>query len=227
MGLLHSVIDLLHIDKFLEPFAAAHPTGVYLLLMAIVFCETGLVVTPFLPGDSLLFAVGAVAAGTAGSISLPLVIVLLCLSANMGDLVNYSIGRRVGPAVFSRESSFLLNKKHLIEAQAFYDRHGRKTIILARFVPIIRTFAPFVAGIGRMSFMRFIGFSVGGGVLWVTLLSLAGYLFGQIEFVKKHFEIVVLAIVVISVVPMAIHALKSKKEKRGVDVVTGAPVRDI
>jgi membrane-associated protein len=211
MGWLHTAFDLFrHLDRHLNDFASAHPTGVYALLAAIVFCETGFVVTPFLPGDSLLFAVGALAAASASPINLPLVIVLLCLSANCGDLINYSIGRRVGPAVFSRESSFLLNKKYLAEAQAFYDRHGRKTIILARFVPIIRTFAPFVAGIGRMQFSRFVTFSIAGGVLWVTSLSRAGYYFGNFEIVKKHFELVVVAIVVISVLPMVVHALKAR-----------------
>jgi membrane-associated protein len=212
MGWMHSALDLfLHVDKHLNNFAALHPVGVYVLLVVIVFCETGLIVWPFLPGDSLLFAVGALAASPGSPISLPLVIVLLCVAANCGDLLNYSVGRRLGPAVFRRESSFLLNKKHLLEAQAFYDRHGRKTIILARFVPIIRTFAPFVAGIGRMSFRRFIGFSIGGGVLWVTVVSLAGYFFGQIDFVKKHFEIVVLAIIAISLIPMAIHAIQASR----------------
>jgi membrane-associated protein len=212
MDYLHSAIDLfLHVNRHLNDFAGAHPLGVYALLASIIFCETGFVVTPFLPGDSLLFAVGALAATTGSPINLPLVIVLLCLSANLGDLINYSVGRRIGPAVFSKESSFLLNKKHLLEAHAFYLRHGRKTIILARFIPIIRTFAPFVAGIGEMPFTRFIGFSIAGGILWVTLLSLAGYFFGQIAFVKDHFEIVVLAIVFISVLPMAVHALQSKK----------------
>jgi membrane-associated protein len=214
MEFLHSAIDLfLHVDKHLNDFAAAHPVGVYALLAIIIFCETGFVVTPFLPGDSLLFAVGALAAATASPINLPLVIVLLCAATNSGDLINYSVGRRVGPAVFSKESSFLLNKKHLLEAHAFYERHGRKTIILARFVPIIRTFAPFVAGIGRMPFARFVGFSIGGGILWVTLLTLSGYFFGHIAFVQKHFEVVVLAIVFISVLPMAFHAMQSKKQK--------------
>jgi membrane-associated protein len=211
MGWLHTAFDLFrHLDQHLNDFASAHPIGVYALLATIVFCETGFVVTPFLPGDSLLFAVGALAAASASPINLTLVIVLLCLSANCGDLVNYSIGRRVGPAVFSRESSFLLNKKHLTEAQAFYDRHGRKTIILARFVPIIRTFAPFVAGIGRMRFSRFVTFSIAGGMLWVTSLSLSGYFFGNFEIVKKHFELVVVAIVVISVLPVVMHALKAR-----------------
>src|ERR1700733_9712609 len=155
MDLLHSGLDLvLHVDKHLNAFASAHPIGVYALLVAIIFCETGFVVTPFLPGDSLLFAVGALAAAVASPINLPLVIVLLCAAANSGDLINYSVGRRMGPAVFRKESSFLLNKKHLLEAHAFYERHGRKTIILARFVPIIRTFAPFVAGGGAVPLWR-------------------------------------------------------------------------
>jgi membrane-associated protein len=213
MDYLHSAIDLfLHVDRHLNDFAGAHPVGVYALLATIIFCETGFVVTPFLPGDSLLFAVGALAAATASPISLPLVIVLLCASANLGDLINYSVGRRVGPAVFHKESSFLLNKKHLLEAHSFYERHGRKTIILARFVPIVRTFAPFVAGIGKMPFARFIGFSIGGGILWVTLLTLCGYFFGHIAFVQRHFEVVVLAICFISVLPMVFHAVQSKKQ---------------
>jgi membrane-associated protein len=209
---MHPTLDQLrHLDQYINSFAAANPKGVYALLATIVFCETGLVVTPFLPGDSLLFAVGELAAATNSPIHLPLVILLLCLAANCGDLLNYTIGRRLGPAVFRRESSFLLNKKHLMEAHAFYERHGRKTIILARFVPILRTFAPFVAGIGEMQFSRFIGFSIGGGILWVTLLSLAGYFFGQIPIIKNHFELVVLAICFISILPMLLHALQSRR----------------
>ena len=218
MYLIHLARDMMkHPDAYLGPFAAHHPVGIYAILMLIVFCETGLVVTPFLPGDSLLFAVGALAAGADSHLRLPLVIVLLCLAANAGDGVNYAMGRAAGPKVFSRKS-FLLNPKHLAEAQAFYDRHGRKTIILARFVPIIRTFAPFVAGVGRMTFARFVGFSVGGGALWVTLVSLAGYFFGGIPWVKGHFEVVVWAIVVISVVPMAVHALQNRRRAAGMAV---------
>jgi len=217
---MHQALDFLrHLDTYLNSFAAAHPQGVYALLMAIIFCETGLVVTPFLPGDSLLFAVGELAATSGSPIHLPLVIVALCVSANCGDLLNYSVGRRLGPAVFRRESSFLLNKKHLLEAHAFYERHGRKTIILARFVPIIRTFAPFVAGIGEMEFHRFIGFSIGGGILWVTLLSLAGYFFGQIPVIKNHFEVVVLAICFISVLPVILHGFQSRRAARSAAIV--------
>jgi membrane-associated protein len=212
MSLIHRALDLfLHLDRHLNDFATAHGVGVYVLLAVIVFCETGLVVWPFLPGDSLLFAVGALAAAAGSPISLPLVIVLLCASANCGDLVNYFIGRHLGPAVFNRESSWVLNKRHLDEAHRFYEKHGRKTIILARFVPIIRTFAPFVAGIGQMPFGRFIGFSISGGILWVVLLSLAGYYFNQIEFVRTHFQLVVLAIVAISLIPAVIHTLQARK----------------
>jgi membrane-associated protein len=213
--LLSHLIDIaLHLDHYLNGWAAQLGGWTYALLFAVVFCETGLVVTPFLPGDSLLFAVGALAAHPDSPIDVLLACGLLCLAANSGDLVNYSIGRRIGPSIFSRESSWLLNKKHLLEAQGFYERHGRKTIILARFVPIIRTFAPFVAGIGRMPFSRFITFSVGGGALWVFLLTFAGYFFGSIPVVRDNFEIVVLAIVAISVVPIGIHALKSRLTRR-------------
>jgi membrane-associated protein len=215
MPLIHQILDLvLHLDRHLNAFAAAHPIGVHGLLALIIFCETGLVVTPLLPGDSLLFAVGALAASADSPIHLPLVIAMLCLCANCGDLLNYSIGYRLGPRVFSRRDSWLLNQNHLREAREFYGRHGRKTIILARFVPIIRTFAPFVAGIGKMPLSRFIGFSVAGGMLWVILVSLAGYEFGGIPAVKDHFEVVILAIVVISLLPVAYHAWKSRRGRR-------------
>ena len=216
MSFIHQALDLfLHLDKHLNSYASAHQVGAYVLLAVIVFCETGLVVWPFLPGDSLLFAVGALAAAAGSPISLPGMIALLCLAANCGDVLNYSIGRRVGPKIFSRESSWLLNKRHLEEAHAFYEKHGRKTIILARFVPIVRTFAPFVAGIGQMPFVRFIGFSISGGVLWVVTLSLAGYYFNQIEIVRTHFQFVVLAIVAISLIPVAVHALQGRKRREG------------
>jgi membrane-associated protein len=202
MNLIHSLLDLiLHLKPTLNGWAHSMGPGLYVLLFVIVFCETGLVVTPFLPGDSLLFALGALAS-QGHNVSLPIAAVTLCLAANCGDLVNYLLGYRLGPKVFSRESSWLLNKKHLHEAQGFYERHGRKTIILARFVPIIRTFAPFVAGIGRMRFTRFALFSVAGGILWVVSILLAGYFFGSIPFIDRHFELVVVAIVFISVVPV-------------------------
>lgn len=218
MSWIHSLLDLLlHLKPTLNSWAHNMGPGLYVLLFLIVFCETGLVVTPFLPGDSLLFALGALAA-QGGAVSLWIAAATLCVAANCGDLVNYSIGYRVGPKVFSRESSWLLNKKHLIEAQQFYERHGRKTIILARFVPIIRTFAPFVAGIGRMRFTRFAAFSVVAGILWVVSVLLAGFFFGQIPFIDRHFELVVVAIIVVSVIPAALHAIRGRTRPR-----TGAP----
>jgi membrane-associated protein len=224
---LHRLVDLfLHLNKHLNDFAGQHPKGVYGALAAIVFMETGLVVTPFLPGDSLLFAVGALAASAGSPIHLWLVIVLLCVAANCGDLTNYFFGRSIGPKVFSAERSFLFSRKHLAEAHAFYQRHGRKTIIIARFVPIIRTFAPFVAGIGQMSFARFVSFSVFGGIFWVTTVSLAGYFFGGIPWVSKHFEVVVLAIIAISLLPIAIHAIQNRGKAAVVQPVGSAPTVD-
>ena len=209
MELLHTAVDyFVHLDRHLDAAATDMGPRLYVLLFAIVFCETGLVVTPFLPGDSLLFALGALAYKSS-AISLPVLIPLLCVAANCGDLVNYLIGYRLGPNVFSRESSWLLNKKHLLEAQRFYDHHGRKTLILARFVPIIRTFAPFVAGIGRMAFSRFILFSITGGIFWVVLVSMCGYYFGRIPWVSTHFQVVVLAIIFISVLPPIVHVLQA------------------
>lgn len=209
---------LLHLSgDSVGQFAAYCGAWFYVVLFLIVFCETGLVVTPFLPGDSLLFALGAVTAS--GHMNLVAVGLLLCLAANLGDLLNYSIGFRLGPKVFSRESSRLLNKKHLLEAQGFYEKHGRKAIIIARFVPIIRTFAPFVAGIGRMRFTRFVTFSVGGGVLWVFSFLIVGNRFGAIPAVKRNFKLVVIAIIVISVLPAVIHFLKARKVGRALEAV--------
>ena len=199
-----------HLDIHIQTFAAAHQVGVYALLAAVIFCETGFVVTPFLPGDSLLFTVGALAAQPSSAIHLGLMVPLLCLAANCGDALNYTLGYLIGPRIFSRTTSFLLNRRHLDEAQAFYQRHGRKTIVIARFVPIIRTFAPFVAGIGKMNFFRFATFSVSGGIFWVVAITMAGQLFGNNRFVHAHFELVVLAIVVISVLPMVVHYLRSR-----------------
>ena len=194
----------------------------YAVLFLIIFCETGLVVTPFLPGDSLLFAIGALGARGIG-FNLPLITGLLIVAAVLGDAVNYWIGYRLGPAVFSREDSRLLNKKHLLKAQEFYERYGGKTIILARFVPIVRTFAPFVAGVGRMNFFRFWLFNVVGGIAWVVICVGAGYLFGAHPFVKKHFELVIVAIVIISVLPMAWELYQARRaSKRGGDALLAA-----
>jgi membrane-associated protein len=190
----------------------AHAVGhwLYVVLFLIVFAETGLVATPFLPGDSLLFAVGAVAAYSGSPISLPLTAVLLIVAAVLGDAVNYAVGYYLGPKVFSREQSRLLNKKHLLEAQRFYEQYGGKTIILARFVPIVRTFAPFVAGIGRMNYARFALFNVTGGVAWVLLFLVSGWWFGGREVVQKNFKLVILAIIVISVLPAVFEVVRNK-----------------
>jgi membrane-associated protein len=175
----------------------------YVVVGAIVFAETGLVALPFLPGDSLLFTLGALAAADGSPINLPTTALLLLAAAIAGDAVNYAIGYRIGPKVFSREDSWLLNKKHLLEAQRFYDKYGGKTIILARFVPIVRTFAPFVAGIGKMNYLRFAIFNVTGGVVWVLSFLLAGWWFAGRELVQKNFHLVVLAIIAISILPAA------------------------
>ena len=191
--------------------------SLYAVLFAIVFCETGLVVTPFLPGDSLIFAVGAVCARNVIDISV--VAPLLVLAALCGDNVNYWLGRRLGPAVFKRESSRLLNKKHLIKAHDFYEKYGSKTIILARFVPIVRTFAPFVAGIGKMNYGRFLLFSVVGAVLWVSICLSGGYFLGSRPFFKKHFELVIVAIVLISILPMVVEFIRARRaHQRGIPV---------
>jgi membrane-associated protein len=188
------------------------PTNLYIVLFAIVFAETGLVVTPVLPGDSLLFALGAVGRRGVG-INLPVVTVLLMLAAVLGDAVNYWIGYRIGPKVFTRESSWLLNKKHLLRAHEFYEKYGGKTIILARFVPIVRTFAPFVAGVGKMNYFRFALYNVIGGVAWVLICVLSGYAFGSIPFVKQHFEMVIVGVVIVSVLPMAVEFIRARRKK--------------
>jgi membrane-associated protein len=207
-------IDIfLHLDRHLNAWAADLGPWLYVVLFLVIFCETGLVVTPFLPGDSLLFAVGALAATPGSPIDVILIMVLLCVAGILGDAVNYAIGKRLGPVVFSRESSRLLNKDHLVRAQRFYEKHGGKTIIFARFIPIIRTFAPFVAGIGRMGYARFAMFNVVGAIAWVVGFTLAGYWFGGQPFVKKNFQYVVLAIIVISVIPVFVEIIRARREK--------------
>jgi membrane-associated protein len=193
-----------------------NPLGawLYVLLFVVVFCETGLVVTPFLPGDSLLFAIGAVAADGSSSISLPLLISILIAAAVLGDAVNYAIGKKLGPKVFKYEQSWFFNKKHLLRAQEFYEKYGSKTIILARFVPIVRTFAPFVAGIGLMRYRQFFVYNVIGAVAWVLICVLSGFFLGGIDFVKRHFELVLVAIVVISVLPMVVEFVLAWRRSR-------------
>lgn len=209
--MIHWMIDVvLHLDRHLNQIAADYGTWVYGLLFLIIFAETGLVVAPFLPGDSLLFAVGALAATAGSPVNLPMVCTLLCVAAILGDAVNYAIGKRVGPKIFSAESSWLFNKKHLMEAHEFYERHGGKTIIIARFIPIVRTFAPFVAGIGQMTYFKFALYNVTGGILWVLSFALLGYWFGNLPLVKKYFSLVILGIIVVSVLPVAIELLRAR-----------------
>jgi len=212
MEFLQSVLDLfLHLDQHLNEWAGVLGPWLYLVLFLIIFCETGLVVTPFLPGDSLLFAIGALASIEGSPLSLPLIAILLITAAVLGDAVNYAIGSYLGPMVFSSDRVRLLNRRHLERTHEFYERHGGKTIFLARFVPIIRTFAPFVAGIGRMSYRYFAGYNVTGAISWVLAFLLAGYWFGQLPAVKRNFHIVILAIIVISLLPMVVEYVRARR----------------
>ena len=213
MSWINAVIDfILHIDVHLAAITAEYGIWTYAILFLIIFAETGLVVAPFLPGDSLLFAAGAICA--LGSIDISLMVGLLIVAAVIGDGVNYAIGARIGPRVFKSESSRWFNKEHLDKTHAFYERHGGKTIIIARFMPFVRTFAPFVAGIGAMSYPRFLAYNVIGAVLWVGGFALLGYFFGNQPAVKSNFTLVILAIIVISVMPMVIEIVRSRLRKR-------------
>ena len=213
MDLIHWFVDFfLHLDQHLAEVIQRYGTTTYLLLFLIVFLETGLVVTPFLPGDSLLFAAGTFAA--LGHLRLWPLFVLLCAAAILGDTVNYAIGARIGPKVFSYSKSRFFNPEHLKKTHAFYEKYGGKTIVIARFVPIVRTFAPFVAGVGQMSYRQFIGYNVIGGILWVSICVFAGYFFGNLPFVKKNFSVVVIVIVLISLLPAVIEYLKHRAEAK-------------
>jgi membrane-associated protein len=212
LDLLKQAIDVfLHLDAHLNEWAITLGPWLYVVLFLVVFCETGLVVTPFLPGDSLLFAIGALASIDGSPISLPLMIGLLIVAAVLGDAVNYAIGHYLGPAVFRSENARFLNPKHIQRTHEFYEKHGRKTIFLARFVPIVRTFAPFVAGIGRMSYPVFAAWNVTGGIVWVVSLSLAGYFFGEIPIVKENFETVILAIIGLSILPIVVEYVRARR----------------
>jgi len=211
---IKSAIDVfLHLDRHLGDWSQALGPWLYFLLFAIVFCETGLVVTPFLPGDSLLFAVGALASVPNSGVSVWVAAALLIAAAVLGDAVNYAVGAYMGPKVFSREDSRWLRKEHLQRTHDFYEKYGAKTIILARFVPIVRTFAPFVAGVGSMTYVKFATYNIIGAVAWVLSLLLAGYFFGQIPTVKRNFHIVIVAIIVISILPIVFEFLRARRAK--------------
>jgi membrane-associated protein len=213
MDALQFVTDILfNLRENLDQWTLMLGLWLYLLLFLVVFAETGLVVTPFLPGDSLLFALGALAA--TGPLDIWLLLLLLALAAVLGDAVNYAIGRHLGPKVFHREDSRFLNKAHLVRTQHFYEKYGGKTIVLARFVPIVRTFAPFVAGIGKMSYRRFATFNVTGGIAWVGVCLFSGYWFGNLPWVNQHFELVVVGIVLVSVMPMVVEYLLAQRRTR-------------
>jgi membrane-associated protein len=203
----------LHAERHLEWFIQNYDVWIYALLFLIIFCETGLIVTPFLPGDSLLFAVGALTGK--GLIQLEIITPLLLVAAILGDAVNYSIGKWMGPKVFHYESSRFFNKAHLMKAHEFYEKYGGRAIILARFVPIVRTFAPFVAGVGSMTYSKFAIYNVTGALLWVGLFLGGGYYFGGLEIVQKNMKLVILGIIIVSVLPILWEVAKAQLEKRG------------
>ena len=208
MELIATAIDMfLHVDRHLFDVAAAYGAWVYALLFLIIFLETGVVVTPFLPGDSLLFATGALAG--AGVIDVGTVLMLLTAAAILGDNMNYAIGRSIGPRVF-REHSRFLKHEHLLRTQRFYEKHGGKTVVLARFVPIVRTFAPVVAGVGKMYYPRFLAFDVGGGILWVWSFGLLGYFFGNQPIIKENFGLAIVGVIVISLLPVIFEAWRAR-----------------
>jgi membrane-associated protein len=206
--ILQLINIILHLDEYLGEVIRTYGLWTYLILFGIIFMETGLVVTPFLPGDSLIFAAGAFAG--LGDLNIVVLFLLLSAAAILGDTVNYWIGHYIGPRAFSGEIRFL-KKEYLDRTHAFYEKHGGKTIVLARFIPIIRTFAPFVAGVGAMSYGRFIVYNVFGGILWVTLFSFAGYFFGNLQIVRDNFTLVILAIILISVMPAVIEFLRERQ----------------
>jgi len=211
MEFLSDIIGIfLHIDEHLASVIDQYGTWTYVILLVVIFCETGLVVTPFLPGDSLLFAAGAFA--SRGVLNPHLLFVLLTVAAIVGDTVNYAIGAFIGPRVF-RENVRFLKREYLVKAEAFYEKYGAKTIVIARFIPIIRTFAPFVAGVGKMSYARFITYNIFGGILWVALFIYGGYFFGNIAFVQEHFETVILAIIALSLLPPLVEWWRGRSTK--------------
>ena len=213
MQVILSIIDfILHIDKHLIEIVDQYKVWSYAILFLIVFCETGLVVTPFLPGDSLLFAAGAIA--SKGAIDPNFLALILFIAAVVGDAVNYSVGRFIGPKVFEKKDSRIFKQEYLKRTQKFFEKYGSKTIVFARFVPIVRTFAPFLAGVGSMSYSKFGFYNIFGAALWVGIFVYAGFFFGSQPFVEKNFKVVILAIIVLSFLPAVIEVLKARREAR-------------
>lgn len=215
IDLAKKLIDfILHIDTHLAEIISDYGVWTYAVLFLIIFAETGLVVTPFLPGDSLLFAAGAFCAKPETELNVHVMALLLFVAAVIGDTLNYWIGAKLGPAAFRKEDSFFFRKKHLERAHAFFEKYGGRAIILARFVPIVRTFVPFVAGIGQMSYRRFFAFNVVGGFIWIYFFIYAGFMFGNQPFVQKNFKLVILAIIFLSVLPMVFEGWRAWRENR-------------
>lgn len=213
MEAIQAIIDfILHIDDHLVRIVSDYKTWTYLILFLIIFAETGFVVTPFLPGDSLLFAAGAIIANPASGLNILVMCLLLIVAAILGDLVNYHIGKYIGPKAFSGRYRFL-KKEYLQKTQAFYDKYGGKTIIYARFVPIVRTFAPFIAGIGTMSYKKFASYNVIGGILWISSFLFLGYFFGGIPVIKDNFSYVIFGIIILSILPPVIELIREKRKK--------------
>jgi membrane-associated protein len=214
MELIHGFIDLIvHLDRHLLELVSSYGGWVYAILFVIVFCETGLVVTPFLPGDSLLFVAGTIAG--AGSLNVHLLVVLLTLAAVVGDSLNYAIGHYLGPKVFRFEDSWFFKQAYVEKTHAYFERYGGRTIVIARFLPIVRTYAPFVAGIGRMDYGQFLLFNIAGAVLWVVLLTYAGYFFGNLPLVKNNLSLVILGIIILSISPGIIEVARHKLRAQG------------
>ncbi len=213
MSILGNFVNvILHIDNYLSLIVQQYGMLTYVILFLIVFLETGLVVTPLLPGDSMLFAAAAIAA--MGGMNIFTLFVTLYIAAVLGDTVNYHIGKKIGKKILEKEEVKFVNKEYLRKAQGFYEKHGSMTIVIARFIPIIRTFAPFVAGIGEMNYSKFIPYNIIGGGLWVTLFLGGGYLFGNLSFIKEHFSYVLIAIIIISLMPGVIVFIKEKIKKK-------------
>lgn len=215
LDLAKKLVDfVLHIDRHLAEIISDYGTWTYAILFLIIFAETGLVVTPFLPGDSLLFAAGAFCAKPETGLNVHVMAAGLFVAAFIGDTLNYWIGARIGPAVFKREDSIFLRRKHVDRAHAFFEKYGGRAIILARFVPIVRTFVPFVAGVGKMSYGRFIAYNIIGGFVWIYFFIYAGFIFGNQPFVQKNFKLVILAIIILSVVPIVFEMWRGWRESR-------------